>query len=123
MCCYCSLKLSVWLSAITIQLQSVVLVYQLTDRIKQRLPHVLSISVLQARPTELTLNPSAVLAAAARLGVNGFLPALMTRGALSIRKTPSTTGWSTVNTDAFIHWRTSVKMLSGAEEEDVTTSF
>ncbi len=63
---------------------------QQADRIKQRLLHVLSVSVPQAWPTELTLNPPTVLAAAARLCVNGFLAALMTCGALKIRKETST---------------------------------
>lgn len=54
-----------------------------TDRIKQSLPDILSISVPQARPAELTLNPSTVLIAAASLCVDSFLPALMARGALT----------------------------------------
>ena len=53
-----------------------------SDRIKQRFPDILSISVPQARPTELTLNPTTVLTAAARLSVDSFLSALVTRGAL-----------------------------------------
>lgn len=60
--------------------------YQRSDRIEQRLLDVLSVSVPQARPAELTLNPPTVLAAAARLGVNSFLTALMTRGALKIHR-------------------------------------
>lgn len=50
-----------------------------SDRIKQCFPDVLSISVPQARPAELALNPAAILTATARLCVNGLLTALMTR--------------------------------------------
>lgn len=60
--------------------------YQQSDRVNQCLLHILSVSVPQARPTELTLNPAAVLTATARLSVNCFLTALMTRGALKIHK-------------------------------------
>lgn len=50
-------------------------------RIQQGLPHVLSVSVPQTRPTELTLDSPAGLASAARLSVHGLLTALVTRGA------------------------------------------
>lgn len=64
-----------------------VLVLKQSDRIKQRLPDIFSVSVPQTRPTELTLNPPTVLAAAACLGVNSFLTALMTCGALEKNQT------------------------------------
>lgn len=67
-------------------LHSSVLGYHQSDRIKQRFFDILSISVPQARPAELTLNPTAVLTATARLCVNSFLAALMTRGTLKIYK-------------------------------------
>lgn len=67
-------------------LHSSVLGYHQSDRIKQRFFDILSISVPQARPTELTLNPTAVLTATARLCVNSFLTALMTRGTLKMHK-------------------------------------
>ena len=65
-------------------------VYQQSDRIKQRLLDILSVSVPQARPTELTLNAPTVLTAAARLRVSSLLTALMTCGALKIHKENST---------------------------------
>lgn len=49
--------------------------------IEQGLLDILSVSVPQTRPAELTLNPPTLLAAAARLGVDSFLTALMTGGA------------------------------------------
>lgn len=67
-------------------LHSSVLGYHQSDRIKQRFFDILSISVPQTRPAELTLNPTAVLTATARLCVNSFLTALMTRGTLKIYK-------------------------------------
>lgn len=79
-----------------------VLVYQQPDRIEQRLLDVLSVSVPQARPTELTLNPTTVLTTAARLGVNSFLAALVTRRALKIHKETSTTEMAERYTDSFI---------------------
>lgn len=57
-----------------------------SDRIKQRLPDILSVSVPQTRSAELTLNPATLLGAAARLCVNRFLTALMTCGALKKNK-------------------------------------
>lgn len=61
-----------------------------SDRIKQRLPDILSVSVPQAWPTELTLNPTTVLTAAARLSVDSFLSALVTCRALKTKKETST---------------------------------
>lgn len=63
-----------------------VLIWQQSDRIQQRLLDILSVSVSQTGPTELTLNTSTVLTAAARLSVNSFLTALMTCGALKTQK-------------------------------------
>lgn len=57
-----------------------------SDRIKQSFPDVFSVSVPQAGPTELTLNPVAVHTATARFRVYGLLAALMARGALEIYK-------------------------------------
>lgn len=72
------------------------------DRIKQRLPDILSVSVPQTRPTELTLNPPTVLTATACLRVNSFLTALMTCRALKIHKETSTTKTVDVYTDLFV---------------------
>ena len=71
--------------------------YQTSDRIKQRFPDVLSVSVPQAWPTELTLNPTTVSTATAGLCVNGFLPTLMARGALKIQRNISSIPWPHLN--------------------------
>lgn len=56
--------------------------FEKSDRIKQRLSDILPVPVPQTRPAELTLNPAAALAAAAGLGVDGFLTTLMASRAL-----------------------------------------
>lgn len=55
---------------------------QQSDRIKQCLLDILSVSVPQTRPTELALNPPTLITAATCLSVHCFLTALMTRRAL-----------------------------------------
>lgn len=51
-------------------------------RIKQSLLDVFSVSVPQTRPTELALDPTALLTTTARLGVDRLLATLVTGGAL-----------------------------------------
>lgn len=53
-----------------------------TDRVKQHCANILSVAVLQARPTELTFAPHTETAATHCLGVQSFLSALVTRASL-----------------------------------------
>lgn len=62
--------------------QDVLSIVQQSDRIKQRLPDILAISIPQTRSTELTLNAPTLITAATCLSVHRFLTALMTSRAL-----------------------------------------
>lgn len=55
-----------------------------SDRIYQRLPDILSVSVPQTWSTELPLDPSTVFTSATCLGVNSLLTALVAGGTLEV---------------------------------------